>query len=177
MSWLNALGSALNVFKKTPSTETPTITEPLTPAEPVDGSTTLTLADGGTSRRKLRKHWRLIKERWPEPQTSRSDRWGMLTALQVLGGGAKCMACEQSFKTWEDGRGHECEHEKEFRRITGRPKPRGGNKKKSGSSDTSPGSPSTRPGVTTNRMGVVGDSGVDNTGASGSAPGRPGQSR
>ena len=178
MSWLaDALKNALNVFKKTPSTEIPTITEPTTPAEPVDGSTTLTLADGGTSLRRLRRHWRSIKERWPKSQMSNADRWGMLSSVEKGKGSCKCLVCQRKFDSWEEGRYHECQHEKEFRRITGRVKPRRSNTKKDGPSDTPPGGTSTRPGVTTHRMGVVEDSKGDNTTPGGSDPGREGESR
>ena len=178
MSWLaNALKNARNVFKKTPSTEIPTITEPTTPAEPVDGSTTLTLADGGTSLRRLRRHWRSIKERWPESRVNRADRWGMLSSVQKAKGSCKCLVCQRKFDSWEEGRDHECQHEKEFRRITGRVKPRRSYTKKNGPSDTPPGSPGPGPGVTTHRMGVVENSGGDNTGSGRSAPGGEGQPR
>ena len=175
MRWLtNALKNARSVFKKTPSIEVPTITEPLTPVEPVDGSTMLTLADGGTSLRKLRRHWRVIKQRWPKSQVSGTDRWGMLSALQAEGGGCKCLACEQKFKTWVEGRTHECKHERDFRRITGRAKPRSGPKKKGRSKNTPPGSASTGPGVTTNRMGVVENGPGDNPSTSRSSTRRKG---
>ena len=155
MSFLNFLKNVLNASKKTPSTETPTITEPTTPAEPVDGSTALTSADGGTSRRKLRKHWRRLAERFPEPQVTAADREGMLTPLQALGGGCKCMACEKEFKVWDEGREHECENERELRRITRRAKSRRRAQKKDQPSGTPQGSPGTGPGITTHRMGVV----------------------
>ena len=155
MSFLDFLKNVLNASKKTPSTETPTITEPTTPAEPVDGSTTLTLADGGTSPRRLRRHWRLLKERFPNSQVSRADRYGMLCSRTDLGGGCKCMCCEKKFATWDEGREHECKDERDFRRITGRAKPRRGAQKKDRPGDTPQGSPGTGPGITTHRMGVV----------------------
>ena len=175
MNLLSALASALNVIKKTPSTEKPIITEPTTVVEPVDGSTTLTLTDGGTSRRSLRRHWRIIKQRWPNSRVDNSDRWGMLSSLQAVGGGCKCLACEEKYPTWADGRNHDCEHEKEFRRITGRSKPRRGTTKKKQTRNTAPGSASTGPGVAPNRVGVVENSRGEDPMPGGSAPGGKGE--
>jgi hypothetical protein len=174
MSWLNVLSNARNVFKKTQPIEKPISTEPTTPAEPVDGSIALTLADGGTSLRRLRRHWKSIKERWPESQVSNADRWGMLCSVQKGKGSCKCLVCQRKFDSWEEGRDHECEHEKEFRRITGRFKPRRSNTKKDRPSDTPPGSPGPGPGVSTHRMGVVENSRGDNTNPGGSPPGGKG---
>ena len=177
MSWLNVLSNARNVFKKTQPIEKPISTEPTTPAEPVDGSIALTLTDGGTSLRRLRRHWKSIKERWPSSEVTKADKWGMLTSVQKGEGSCKCLACEQKFNSWEEGRDHECEHEKEFRRITGRLKPRRRRGKKNQPQNTQAGSPGPGPGVSTHGVGVVEDSGGDNTNPGGSAPRGEGEPR
>ena len=182
MNWLNTLASTLNIFKKTPPVEEPISQEPVTPVEPEDDSVAPaisepTLADVDVSHRRLLRHWKSIKERWPNSEVTKADKWGMLTSVQKGKGSCKCLACGRHFNKWEEGRTHECEHEKEFRRVTKRFKPRRNYTKKNRPSNTPARGPGSGSRVSTNRMGVVEDSGRDNTNPGGSPPGGEGQSR
>jgi len=182
MNWLNTLASTLNIFKKTPPVEEPISQEPVAPVEPEDDPVAPvisepTLSDVDISRRRLRRHWKGIKERWPDSQVNKADKWGMLSSVHKRRGSCKCLACGRIFGRWEEGRTHECEHEKEFRRVTGRFKPRRSYAKKDRPSDTQAGSPGPGPGVSTHRVGVVEDSGGDNTNPGGGPAGGKGQSR
>ena len=130
MSWLTQLVNVLNVFKKTPSTASPISTVSTILAEPVVGSTTLDSTPGGPmpsqedGNRALHRKWRRLANRFPNSTVNKSDRWGMLTQLYAKGNVCRCLACRQEYTTWGEGRTHECNQEKGFRRITHRHIPR-----------------------------------------------------
>ena len=189
MNWLNTLASTLNIFKKTPPIEEPISTEPIAPhervqvqvapVEPEDDSVAPaisepTLSDVDVSHRRLLRHWKSIKERWPNSEVTKADKWGMLTSVQKGMGSCKCLACGRKFGRWEEGRTHECEHEKEFRRVTKRFKPRRNNAKKDRPNNTQARSPGSGSRVSTHGVGVVEDSRGDNTNPGGSPPGGKG---
>jgi len=189
MSWLAQFVNALNVFRKTQSTESPrrrllqfqkrfsTV-----PAESVDGSATSDSTSGGsissqeTENRALHRKWRRLASKFPESAISQSDRWGMLTQFYTKGCVCRCLACRIGFTTWGDGRKHECEQEKDFRRITQRRIPRPTPRyrsvtgsispEKAGSGSATAGDPSDRSGITPDGVGMVADSSEPSPGRS-----------
>lgn len=165
MSWLTQLVNALNVFKKTPSTEKPISTVSTILAEPAVGSITSDSTPGETSHsveeletRRLRRKWRNLAKRFPNSVINAADRWGMLTALYQGHCICRCLACRRSFEDWEEGRSHECEREKGFRSITKRRISRKSSKKKERSGGTAEGDPGDRSRVEPDGVGVVADS-------------------
>ena len=154
MNWFTRV---LNVFKKTPSVESPTVSEPTTPVDSVDGSTTSRFQASSRSRR---RRWRNLAARHPNVHLEAHERYGLLTGSYKKGpkGGTvvcTCMACRKTFETWEKGREHACKHEKDFRKTTGRYVPRPNDPKKDRPSSPATGSVSDRPRVVQDGVGVV----------------------
>ena len=179
MNWFTRV---LNVFRKTPSVESPIVLEPTTPVDSAVGSTT---SPSPASSRSRRRRWRSLAAKYPNVSLDPHERYGLLTATykKSPGGGAvvcTCMACRKTFETWEKGREHDCKHEKDFRKTTGRYVPRPNLPKKDRPSDTPEGSASDRPRVTPDRVGVVEADGGSTPGNGGSyrgpkrKPGRTG---
>jgi hypothetical protein len=182
MSWLAQLVNVLNVFRKTQSTESPISTVSTIPAEPVDGLTTSDSTSGGpisnqeAGNRALHRKWRKLASKFPESAISQSDRWGMLTQFYTEGCVCRCLACRLGFTTWGEGRKHECEQEKDFRRITQRriPRPnanfrrvtRPSRPQKAGPGSATAGDSSDRPGIAPDGVGVVADSSKPSSGRS-----------
>ena len=129
MSWITQLVNVLNVFKQTPSTESPISTVSTILAEPVVGSTTSDSTPGGpmpsqeAGNQALRHKWRRLARRFPNSSINKSDRWGLLSQLYSKNCACRCLACRAQFSTWQEGRAHECNQEKGFRQITQRHSP------------------------------------------------------
>ena len=182
MSWLTQLVNALNVFRKTQSTEIPISTASTIPVEPVAGSTVSDSTPGGPmpsqegGNRALRRKWRKLANRFPDSSMNKSDRWGMLTQVYKDGNACRCLACRQEYTTWGDGRKHVCEQEKYFRRITQRRIPRSIagfrnvtgpiGPQKAGSGSATAGDSCDQSGITPDGVGVVADSSKPSPGRS-----------
>ena len=170
MNWFTRV---LNVFKTTQSIENPTITEPTIVVESVVGSTTSTATTPSKTHapnakprgrgRGLHRRWQILADRYPNVELEATERYGMLSSHYLEENGVKivckCLACRQTFDTWEKGRDHECQHEKAFRQITRRHIPRPTVSKKDQPGSAAAGGPSDRPRITPNRVGVVEDNG------------------
>ena len=157
MSWLT---NVLNVIRGH-STEKTIATEPTLPADFAVGTSTSVLPATEIqiltvpSPRQLHRKWKVLVSRYADAESSLADRWGMLSAYYRDGVICRCLACRRGFANWDEGRNHDCENEKAFRRYTQRTIPRGGQASNPRSSSTPEGSPGDRPGIDADGLGLV----------------------